>query len=275
MKCPKCAYVGFEPAPRCRHCGYEFSLLSDDPAAANAASAAIAPPPPADLAAPDAVADAPLATTPTPEVDLPLASPAPRMPSLFAETPPPARAPLAVRKTAERPKHRGGAGLARPRPVLVERLYPDAPAAAPDPDADAGTAPGPLLARALALLVDVVLMGATDAAIVYLTMKIAALPMAELSRLPVLPLATFIGGLNLAYFVVFTAHGGQTLGKMLMGVRVEATDGPLTTRDAIVRVVSALLGGLPAGAGWWVALRADRRAAHDHLAHTRVVKVAA
>src|SRR5262245_34992592 len=26
MKCPKCGYLGFEDADRCRNCGYEFSL---------------------------------------------------------------------------------------------------------------------------------------------------------------------------------------------------------------------------------------------------------
>jgi hypothetical protein len=28
MKCPKCAYLGFETGDRCKHCGYDFSLLS-------------------------------------------------------------------------------------------------------------------------------------------------------------------------------------------------------------------------------------------------------
>lgn len=26
MRCPKCQYVGFEPSPRCKNCGYDFSL---------------------------------------------------------------------------------------------------------------------------------------------------------------------------------------------------------------------------------------------------------
>ena len=30
MKCPKCRYIGFETGDRCRNCGYDFSLLSDD-----------------------------------------------------------------------------------------------------------------------------------------------------------------------------------------------------------------------------------------------------
>jgi len=26
MRCPKCQYVGFEPSPRCKNCGYDLSL---------------------------------------------------------------------------------------------------------------------------------------------------------------------------------------------------------------------------------------------------------
>lgn len=274
MKCPKCAYVGFEPAPRCRHCGYEFSLLPDDPPTA---------PHPAPvleerLTVPtlDAIADLPLAAEAPPADDLPLAAPS-RLPSLFAEPPPPARAPLAVRKTtAERPRNRTAAAVARPRPVLVERPAVDPAAAESATEADAGPAPAPVFARALAALIDVALLVGLDVVIVYLTMQFARLPMSDLQVLPLIPMAAFIGSLNLAYLVVFTAQGGQTLGKMVTGVRVESDGGPLTAGAAALRVLGAVAGMLPAGAGWWIALaRADRRAAHDHLAGTRVVKVAA
>ena len=30
MRCPKCQYVGFEPSPRCKNCGYDFSFSGDD-----------------------------------------------------------------------------------------------------------------------------------------------------------------------------------------------------------------------------------------------------
>ena len=32
MKCPKCNYLGFETGDRCRHCGYNFSLIPDESA---------------------------------------------------------------------------------------------------------------------------------------------------------------------------------------------------------------------------------------------------
>jgi uncharacterized RDD family membrane protein YckC len=68
VKCPKCHYLGFETGTRCRHCGYDFSLLP--------LSEASAPPALDDLAlrAPDASAaggrpwvDAPLAPATLPE----------------------------------------------------------------------------------------------------------------------------------------------------------------------------------------------------------------
>ena len=30
MRCPKCQYLGFEPSPRCKHCGYDFSFGNED-----------------------------------------------------------------------------------------------------------------------------------------------------------------------------------------------------------------------------------------------------
>lgn len=30
MRCQKCQYVGFEPSPRCKNCGYDFSLSNSD-----------------------------------------------------------------------------------------------------------------------------------------------------------------------------------------------------------------------------------------------------
>lgn len=30
MKCPKCAFLGYAHADRCRNCGYEFALSEPD-----------------------------------------------------------------------------------------------------------------------------------------------------------------------------------------------------------------------------------------------------
>ncbi len=282
MRCPKCGYVGFEASDRCRHCGYDFSFMTpaeDAPRGLRALESsrmssyreplrAVATEP--DLARLESA----------PMVDLPLSAPPPVATvtsSLFDDPPPPpARTPLAVRRTAERPRSRATPHVVRrPRPALL-----DSPVEA---DADGGVtadaeAPiaAPAVARITSALVDVALMAAIDTAVVYLTTQMAGVAVTEVWTLPLVPLAAFMLGLNVAYLAIFTANGGQTLGKMAMGLRVEATDGALTFGGAIVRVAATIAGGLALGAGFIPALwRADRRAVHDQIAHTRVVKVSA
>jgi uncharacterized RDD family membrane protein YckC len=115
----------------------------------------------------------------------------------------------------------------------------------------------------LAVVVDVALLAGLDAAVVYLTAQIASVPMGQVMTLPLVPLAAFIVGLNVAYLAVFTENGGQTLGKMATGLRVEATDGALTFGGAIVRVAAAIAGGLVVGAGFIPRSAPTRRARSD------------
>lgn len=280
MKCPKCSYVGYEATDRCRHCGYDFSLTFAEPAPAAAAPRMEPVPLPAMSRERPTVPSPP---EPAGGIDLPLQMVEPPdvatgAAERFAEPPPPAGTPLAVRRTTERVRSRSAGLVKRPRPALLDAVQ-DEPGGEPISDAP-GTpvndTVAPPVARLLSALLDVLLLLAIDASVVYFTAKIANIPLAEIVQLPVAPLATFLVGLNVAYLTVFTANGGQTLGKMAAGLRVEGTDGPLTFGDATVRVVVAILGGLVAGAGFLPALwRHDRRAVHDQIAHTRVVKVAA
>ena len=277
MKCPKCSYVGYEATDRCRHCGYDFSLSMVEPAAPPVPRMEPVPLPSMSRERLGAPADVPAG------LDLPLqqAEPSPAVAAstseLFAEPPPPAGTPLAVRRTTVRVRSRGAA-VKRPRPALLDATAAEAVEEAvvdlaPDAAVDEAAPPG---ARLLSAALDVMLLVAIDASVVYFTAKIAAIPLADVVALPLAPLATFLVGLNVAYLTVFTANGGQTLGKMAAGLRVEGTEGPLTFGDATVRVVVAIVGGLAAGAGFLPALwRHDRRAVHDQIAHTRVVKVAA
>lgn len=283
MKCPKCAYVGFEEADRCRHCGYDFSLIGVvDPAPAELRAAETPRGPAYRAPVRVAAADADLSRVDAaPLVDLPLASTAATAPAaapmLFADPPPPpARAPLAVRRTAERPRSRATPHVTRrPRPDLLEASSAAAPVSE-GPPADVAPVGAPAVARVLSLLLDVALLAAIDTAVIYLTTQMAGVPLQAAATLPVVPLAAFVLGLNVAYLAVFTANGGQTLGKMALGLRVEGTDGALTFGGAVVRVAAAIAGGLVMGAGFAPALwRDDRRAVHDHIAHTRVVKVTA
>jgi uncharacterized RDD family membrane protein YckC len=80
--------------------------------------------------------------------------------------------------------------------------------------------------------------------------------------------------LSAVYFVGFTGGCGQTPAKMLLGLRVVRRDGRSAGYGrAFVRWVGYGLGVLTLGLGFWIALlNPDRRALHDWLAGTRVVR---
>lgn len=67
---------------------------------------------------------------------------------------------------------------------------------------------------------------------------------------------------------------GQTVGKKAMKIRVVMDDGSnLTLQQAVIRCVGYLATGLTLGLGCLLALRPDRKALHDIIAGTKVVKV--
>jgi uncharacterized RDD family membrane protein YckC len=75
------------------------------------------------------------------------------------------------------------------------------------------------------------------------------------------------------YCAYSLAADGRTLGMALVGLRAVTHDGrPLTTRQAIVRVLVTPLSFLLFFLGFWLVLfRRDRRALHDLIAGTAVV----
>ena len=127
-------------------------------------------------------------------------------------------------------------------------------------------------------VVDVLITIAIDWAVLYFTLQVAGLQLAEVRLLPIVPMAAFLLLLNGGYLTMFTAAGGQTIGKMLAGTRVVLVgpaDRPqrLPLGTAIVRTAVCLASLLPAGAGFFMALfRADGRALHDAVADTRVIR---
>jgi uncharacterized RDD family membrane protein YckC len=305
MKCSKCGYLGFETSDRCKNCGYDFSLMAgatvtrapevairpdhaesrpgdrwvDDldrwvgetsrTAAPNrsgspaVASAAVAPVGAADLALPlfDPYGpdDAPLIALPT----------SPRPPLAVRRTPesPRLRAASRVPRVAELPLNFPEDGVDPPAPILDEISVSEAPVAAAAGHVDrlAGR-------RAMAAVIDHAILLAIDAAIVYFTLRIAGLTMREWAVVPPVPLVTFLLLLKFSYFSAFTAVGGQTIGKMAVGIRVVA-DGrrPLDGGAAIRRTLAGVLSVLTLGLGFLPALvGSDRRTLHDRLTGTRV-----
>lgn len=300
MKCPKCGYLGFEQADRCRNCGYEFALATrhaepelslrdetvlgdvDDLALIDAASATArsgGAAPAVVLASPEpvpggsAVADLPLFTDDVP---------------LITKASPP-RPPLAVRRaTPEVPRLRSEPRADVSRTPALEFQDPElempleatvSPAVrAADPEWAPAAAtphqPAGLGARFAAAAIDLLLLAIVDLAVVYLTMQICGLTTAELHLLPLGPLVAFLLVQNGGYLVAFTA-GGQTIGKMLTGIRVMAAE-PGETLDlgrACQRTLLWAFMVLPVGLGLLSALLSpERRGFHDRLAGTRVVR---
>ena len=311
MKCPKCSYLGFETGDRCKNCGYDFSLIARASEAEEVEVDLTIELGGGDTSS-DSWADhvGPVEAPFTPEPVVPpihLVSPepaptaaAPPLPAaalpLFARTledegdepliklPAAPRPPLAVRKTPEIPRLRAvprPARRAEPALEFLEEIEPDVEEAPRQTHAPAVAVPlqhaGPssVGARAAAMGIDHVILLAIDAGVLYFTLRISGLTMADWRALPAAPLLTFLVFLKLAYFSAFTAVGGQTIGKMAMKIRVvtdadESVDGARALQRTFAAAVSSLvlgLGFVPALIG------GERRALHDRVAHTRVVAV--
>jgi uncharacterized RDD family membrane protein YckC len=273
MKCPKCDYLGFESSDRCRNCGYEFSLLQ------SAAAPFVEPPlSPADseplIPSPDSPAHLRLAldldqVMGVPPQDLPLfsADADDGIPLINGSSRP--RAPLGVRRaTPEIPRAR----IPAPRPH-EETLFQPRQASTAAASGVAGEPAAPMR-RIAAALVDATLLLALDAAVLYFTLRLCGLTASEIVQLPAAPLLAFLALLDGGYFVAFTAVGGQSIGKMALGIKVVGEeDRPVPVGRATLRTLAYFLSVLPLGAGFLPGvLGAERLALHDRLARTRVVR---
>lgn len=196
--------------------------------------------------------------------------------------PRPAGQPLSVRRaTPEVPRSRRNT----PRSPRVETptLNLEAPgeAAAPIATADETVMRGTpelagVVSRVVAALIDVLLLAAVDAIVLFLTLRITGLSMTaeDVAVLKPIPMGAFFAVLALGYLVGFTAGCGQTIGKMVLGLRVLGDDGtPVDLTGAVIRSLGALAAVLTLGLLYVpVLVTSDRRALHDRLAGTRVVR---
>jgi len=128
--------------------------------------------------------------------------------------------------------------------------------------------------RLMAVFIDGIILLGIDIAVVYFTMQICGVTMAEFDLVPKGPLVAFLVVQNIGYLIAFTA-GGQTLGKMAAGIRVVAAnpDEALDLGSATKRTAAWLVLAFPAGLGLLSALFSrDHRGLHDRFAGTRVVR---
>lgn len=290
MKCPKCGYIGFEPSDRCRNCGYEFSLAprpapgdlsirADDPGAPlddfDLGEARRPSPrtPPGQRRLPDPALDPEIERN-LPAADLPLFAGEPRddaPPLVITAGPTP---PLAVRRSA--PVVRRERLRATPRPQAERLRFGGAEGEEEAPPAALESSPAaaaPASTRLSAALLDWLMLAAIDLVVVYFTLRICRLPVAEIGRLPLVPLALFFALLNGGYLALLTGAGGQTIGKMAFDLKVVGRDGePVPMTTAMLRTLALLLAALPAGLGL-LSIVFDRRGRglHDRLSRTRVI----
>ena len=199
------------------------------------------------------------------------------------------RPPLAVRRTPDTPRLRAVprpfSRLAAPPPLqfqeegvdraavhsVQERVGAPAP---PVPSPTSGVESIHPAARVAAALIDCGILLGIDAAVVYFTVRMAGLSMEEWTTLPVVPLATFLALLTVAYLCAFTTMGGQTIGKMALGTCVVDDDGrAVDAARALRRTSAVMVSFLFFGIGFIPALFGEHRALHDRYARTRVVRL--
>lgn len=284
MRCPRCGFVAFRDIEKCPSCGERLRGVSpggdDRDARATRAGQKIGIA--GTRSAPSNLGDhgsddkGPLATYSTVEdVAAPLADyslrapesfvPASRRPARTAREAPQRRVPDAA---ARRSSGTGDKKLS----LSLDRSKSRARVSVGDQLASEPTIGRQLRSRFLAGLIDLVLLSGINAGVIYFTTRLVGFPLEAVAQLPWAPLVAFLVVFNIGYAVTLTAIGGQTIGKMAVGLRVEEADGSrITPVHAVIRTAAYAVSVLPLGLGFVGMFLRSRRALHDLLADTRVV----
>ena len=126
--------------------------------------------------------------------------------------------------------------------------------------------------RALALALDFAIFLIVRTSYRALARAVPGVPDNDWTYGPLLSLFTLL--FAAAYTIVLHALFGQTLGKLLVGVRVLAGDGPPPFGVSLLRFCAYFASVASFGVGYLMAaLRRDKRALHDLIAGTRVERV--
>ena len=151
----------------------------------------------------------------------------------------------------------------------------------PTPESPAGVSWGGFFRRAYALSIDlfvIALLSSIMGAMAYVGYKVGLSAHGQVisgDNAAALFAILTLGWLGLigAYFIVMHGLGGQTIGKMLLGLRVVGDDRqPPSFRQAALRWLAAV-GFAPIGLGFlWVLWQPEKRGWHDFVARTWVVR---
>ena len=289
MRCPLCRHIAFKDVPTCPNCGGALTSRTDEPKLSLSTSEDKLGPladfslrPPTDSPRPAAVVSRVRRGSVRRGRGLnrvPTVSVGQRGLSWTVEGSGRESGALAIRKTLIRPRSR----TREPGGVISEPAF-----SFESREADVGVhgggrdiieeagfrTVGMLRDRLASAFLDTFLLILVDLGVVYLTARMAGVFLGGLEQLLTLPFLMFLLLLNGGYAVVLTVVGGQTVGKMVVGLRVVSADGsPVGLGRALLRTGACSLSVLPVGLGWSGVLFGKGRAFHDVLADTRVVKV--
>jgi uncharacterized RDD family membrane protein YckC len=159
------------------------------------------------------------------------------------------------------------AAATRPAAPALRATSADTPPAAPG--VASALHPAGFWIRAGAVLIDVVLVMAAEAAFAFVMWMLTE------DRLAAAASRAFRFLASPCYFVFLHWARGQTIGKMAFHVRVVSLDGgPLSFGQSALRHLGSWLSAVILGIGYLLAaFRADKRALHDLIAGTRVEHV--
>ena len=134
--------------------------------------------------------------------------------------------------------------------------------------------PASISSRIGASFIDLLILLGINGAVVLLTGRLSQVPIDALREFQLLvPLGAFLLLLDFGYVVALTNFGGQTIGKMVIRIKVVLRDGePAGFLAIVIRTGVAILSIIPFGLGYLYAVIGKNHAMHDVLANTKVVR---
>ncbi len=130
--------------------------------------------------------------------------------------------------------------------------------------------------RLLAAIFDLLILGIIGVGILVSSVRVLNVNYLQLLRSLPIHFASVFLLISMAYYVYFTGSSGQTVGKMIMKIRVVSEDGGrVTFFKAWLRWLGYLISAAVLLLGFvWIAINPRNQGWHDKLARTRVELVA-